>query len=81
MLQRQWFFKRDITTLHLWTRQPITQNYYKIKFSIKTTARIGGILYLIIIFTGIFGEMFVRGKLIVAGNATATANNIIASQL
>ena len=51
------------------------------KISIKTTARIGGILYLVIIFAGIFSELFVRGKLIVAGNATATANNIIASQL
>ena len=51
------------------------------KISIKTTARIGGILYLVIIFAGIFSEMFVRGKLIVAGNATATATNIMTSQL
>lgn len=51
------------------------------KISIKTAARIGGILYLIIIFAGIFSEIFVRSKLIVAGNATATANNIIGSQL
>jgi Domain of unknown function (DUF4386) len=50
------------------------------KISIKTTARIGGILYLAIIFAGIFSEMFVRGKFIVAGNATATATNIMASQ-
>lgn len=45
------------------------------------TARIAGILYLIIIITGIFTEMFVRSQLIVAGDATATANNIIASGL
>lgn len=51
------------------------------KNSINKTARIGGILYLVIIVAGVFGEMFVRGKLIVAGNATATANNIVASQL
>lgn len=51
------------------------------KSSIKTTARIGGLLYLVIIFAGIFTEIFVRDKLIVAGNPTATASNIIASQL
>ena len=44
-------------------------------------ARIGGVLYLIIIVAGIFGEMFVRDNLIVSGDATATANNIMASQL
>ncbi len=44
-------------------------------------ARIGGILYLYIIVAGIFGELFVRDKLIVSGDATATANNIMASQL
>ena len=47
--------------------------------SIKTTARIGGILYLIIIVAGIFGELFVRDKLIVSGDAAATANNIMSS--
>ena len=49
--------------------------------SIKTTARIGGVLYLIIIVAGIFTEMFVRNKLIVSGDAAATANNITTSQL
>ena len=49
--------------------------------SINKTARIGGILYLIIIVAGVYGEMFVRSQLIVSGNAAATANNIIASQL
>lgn len=49
--------------------------------SIKKTARIGGILYLVIIIAGIFGEAFVRDKLIVSGDATATANNIMASPL
>jgi hypothetical protein len=44
-------------------------------------ARIGGILYLYIIAAGTFGELLVRDKLIVSGDATATANNIIASQL
>jgi hypothetical protein len=49
--------------------------------SIAKTARTGGILYLIIIVAGIFAEIFVRSKLIVPGDATATANNILASEL
>jgi uncharacterized protein DUF4386 len=43
-------------------------------------ARIGGLLYLFIILAGGFAEGFVRSKLIVSGDATATANNIMASQ-
>ncbi len=39
-------------------------------------ARIGGVLYLIIIVLGLFGEAFVRDKLIVSGDATATAANL-----
>ena len=43
-------------------------------------ARIGGVLYLIIIAFGLFAEGFVSDKLIVSGNASATIQNIIASQ-
>jgi hypothetical protein len=43
-------------------------------------ARIGGVLYLIIILAGASGEMFVRGSLVVSGNAAATATNILASR-
>jgi hypothetical protein len=42
-------------------------------------ARIGGLLYLVIIVAGGWGEFF-RGTLIVSGDAAATANNIMASQ-
>ncbi|MTH15993.1 DUF4386 domain-containing protein [Flavobacterium sp. LC2016-01] len=42
-------------------------------------ARIAGLLYLAIILTGLFAEAFVRNKLFVSGDATATANNIIHS--
>jgi hypothetical protein len=43
-------------------------------------ARIGGVLYLIIIVIGFCSEFFVRDKLVVSGDATATAHNIAASE-
>jgi hypothetical protein len=43
------------------------------KLSPKTFARIGGVLYLIIIGLGLYGEAFIRDRLIVSGNPTATA--------
>ena len=39
-------------------------------------ARVGGVLYLIIIVIGARGEAVVRGTIVVAGNATATAANL-----
>jgi len=47
-----------------------------IETSPQLYARIGGFLYLIIIVLGIFGEAFVRNRLIVSGDAAATAANI-----
>jgi hypothetical protein len=43
-------------------------------------ARIGGILYLLIIVAGALGEIFIRGRLIVSGDAVSTANHIMTSQ-
>ncbi len=43
-------------------------------------ARIGGVLYLIIIVAGGFAEGIVRSRLIVSGDAEATAKNIMASE-
>ena len=43
-------------------------------------ARIGGGLYLIIIVLGLFGEVFVRQRLIAFGDARATAANIKAME-
>ncbi len=43
-------------------------------------ARIGGLLYLLIIGFGLFGEAFVRGTLVVTGNAAATLHNISLSE-
>ncbi len=47
----------------------------------RLKARIAGVLYLIVIAAGIFAEVFVRGTLIVSGDAVATAGNILASEL
>ena len=44
-------------------------------------ARSGGVLYLVIIVAGILGELLVRGTLVVSGDPTATASNILGSQL
>jgi Domain of unknown function (DUF4386) len=43
-------------------------------------ARIGGVLYLIIIVAGGFAEALVRSNLIVSGDAAGTAKNIMASE-
>jgi hypothetical protein len=42
----------------------------------QVLARVGGALYLTIIVIGLFGEVFVRDKLVVSGDAVATAANI-----
>jgi len=49
---------------------------HAVETSPKLYARIGGVLYLVIIVIGLFGEAFVRDKLVVPGDAAATAANI-----
>lgn len=46
----------------------------------KKTARIAGLLYLIVVLTGIFNLMYVPSKLIVWDNASVTFNNILESE-
>ena len=48
--------------------------------SIKQQARLAGLLYFLFAVTGPFSLMYVPGKLIVAGDATATADRIRASE-
>jgi Domain of unknown function (DUF4386) len=47
--------------------------------SIQTYARIAGVLFLISMVGGFFGEFYAPSRLIVSGDAAATAKNIIAS--
>jgi hypothetical protein len=47
---------------------------------LKKAARIAGAVYLSMIFTAPFTLLYVPGKLIVRGNASATANNILAHE-
>jgi hypothetical protein len=51
-----------------------------IESSPQLFARISGFLYLINILCGMFGEIFVRGHLVLAGNAAVTAHNIMTSE-
>jgi len=47
--------------------------------SVQTYARIAGILFLISMVAGGLGEVYLPSRIIVRGDAVATANNIIAS--
>lgn len=53
---------------------------HSIEKSPQVYARIGGGLYLLIIVLGIFSQVFVRDKIIVAGDPAATAANLKAME-
>lgn len=46
------------------------------EISPQVYARIGGLIYLFMIFLGIIQEVLIRGKIVVAGDAAATATNL-----
>lgn len=47
--------------------------------SFQTYARVAGVLFLVTMVAGGFGEVYVPSKIIVSSDATATAGNIVAS--
>lgn len=51
-----------------------------VDLSPRVYSRIAGVGYLIIIAAGIFAEFVIRSSMIVPGDATTTANNIMASE-
>jgi Domain of unknown function (DUF4386) len=54
--------------------------YLAIEPEQRAAAKIIGALYLLQMATGVFGQAFVRDRLIIPGNATQTAQNIIGSE-
>jgi hypothetical protein len=46
--------------------------------SLRRIARIAGVLYLLVALFGLFGHFIARGTVVVPGDATATAANIVA---
>ena len=53
-------------------------NEIRLDASPRVLARAEGVVYLIIIILGIFVELFVRGRVVVGGDAAATAANLMA---
>jgi len=50
------------------------------KLTVRSFARIAGLLYLVIIVIGVFGESVIRGTLVVPGDPAATASNILGAE-
>jgi hypothetical protein len=49
--------------------------------SLKNTARIAGLLYLLLVISGVFGIMYIPSQIIVPGDSVTTAKNIISNEL
>jgi len=55
----------------------MNSNIKTVKPASQFYARTGGLLYGVLILTGMFAVMFLRSKLFVSGDVIANANNII----
>jgi len=73
------FWLRDRESSYFADNQ-LKMTNYKTGISPLTYARIGGLIYLIIIVLGGVDEAIIRSKLIVPGDVLATSNNIMASR-
>jgi hypothetical protein len=62
---------KNMSTIAIADRTPVSP---------QVKARIAGGLYLIVIVGGAFAELAVRGRLVVQGDAAATAHNILAHE-
>jgi len=49
--------------------------------SLKKTARLAGLLYLILVITGVYGIMYIPSQIIVMGDTVATAKNILSNEV
>ena len=49
--------------------------------SLKKTARLAGLLYLLLVITGVYGIMYIPSRIIVAGDSVSTANNMISNEV
>ena len=47
--------------------------------SLQTYAKVGGVLFLITLVAGFFGEFYAPSRILVSGDAAATANNLLVS--
>ncbi len=48
--------------------------------SLKRTARLAGLLYLVIVLASVYGHMYVPSQIFVMGDAAATTHNILANE-
>ncbi len=49
--------------------------------SLKKTARLAGLLYLILVITGVYGIMYIPSQIFVAGDSVSTAKNMLSNEL